>query len=159
MIAIQQLDIKKLKQDDPLPFHLLLLADETKEAIEKYIYSSLVFTASIPQNPDCPIAIWVLYKKSPKIVELKNIAILPQYQNKGLGTVILHKIKADMKQLNYQELWVGTGDHSIQQLNFYRKNGFKDRGTIQNFFTDNYPYPIIENGKALKDMILLSQQL
>ena len=39
-----------LKDKDKLPYKLLLLADETKEAIDKYVYDSDVFLAKINDN-------------------------------------------------------------------------------------------------------------
>ena len=44
-------------------------------------------------------------------------------------------------------------------LNFYKKRGFIEYTRIRDFFIQNYPHPIIENGVQLKDMIYLKKDL
>lgn len=52
----------------------------------------------------------------------------------------------------------GTGD-VFETLNFYQACGFRRSHVIKNFFTDNYPQPIFENGIQLKDMVYLERFL
>jgi len=41
----------------------------------------------------------------------------------------------------------------------YKKEGFEVFGVRKNYFVDNYPEPIYENGTQLKDMIMLKKEL
>lgn len=54
---------------------------------------------------------------------------------------------------------MGTGNAATKQLHLYQKEGFKISGVRKNFFIDNYPRAIVENGKELKDMIMLRKKL
>ena len=62
-------------------------------------------------------------------------------------------------QKNFITLIVGTADVGYKQIGFYEQNGFKVFDKRKNFFIENYPYPIIENGKPLKNMIVLKYDL
>lgn len=46
-----------------------------------------------------------------------------------------------------------------KQIRLYQKLGFKKHTTIKDFFIDNYPEPIYENGKQLIDMVVLKKDI
>lgn len=142
----------------PLPLELLLLADETVEAIEKYVYTSDVYTVSADGNED-PVAAFVLSRLNTTEAELKNIAVAPTLQGNGIGSTLITEIRAICKHSGFRKLWVGTPDSATQQINFYEKNGFVRAGIKENFFIDNYPEPIWEDGIMLKDMLMLSMEI
>ena len=144
------------KTNEPIPYSLLLLADETKEAIDKYIYDSKLFYAYTELNPT-PIGIIALYQVSSSVLEIKNIAIDNQEQNKGYGKQLIDFSIQYATENLYKELIVGTGDTSTQSMNFYLKNGFQPYNIRPNFFLENYPFPIYENGKQMQHMILFKR--
>lgn len=144
------------KTNEPIPYSLLLLADETKEAIDKYIYDSKLFYAYTELNPT-PIGIIALYQVSSSVLEIKNIAIDNQEQNKGYGKQLIDFSIQYATENLYKELIVGTGDTSTQSMNFYLKNGFQPYSIRPNFFLENYPFPIYENGKQMQHMILFKR--
>jgi len=78
------LKVTRLLQQEDLPFDLLLLADETVEAIGKYIYDSEVYVAKADACPNV-LATFVLQKITEKEIEIKNIAVAKPFQNKGLA--------------------------------------------------------------------------
>ena len=61
-------NISKVQSKNNLPFHLLLLADETIEAIGKYIYDSDVYVVNTNEHIQ-PIAVFALYKRNDKEIE------------------------------------------------------------------------------------------
>lgn len=150
--------IRKLSQTQDLPFDLLLLADETMKAIEKYIYDSDVYVAVENENSQ-PIAVFALYKRSDKDIEIKNISVSEQRQNTGIGSFLIREIRRIAIAAKYENILVGTPDSSARQINFYEKNGFRKYDLRKDFFVQNYPAPIIENGVMLKDMVMLKTAL
>ena len=150
--------IRKLLQTEDLPFDLLLLADETIEAIEKYIYHSDVYVA-VENKHSRPIAVFVLYKSSDKEIEIKNIAVSECRQNAGIGCFLVSEIKRIAIAAGYENIIVGTPDGSARQISFYEKNGFKKYDLRKDFFVRNYPAPIMENGVMLRDMVMLKMEL
>lgn len=149
------IEFELLKKEDKIPYKLLLLADETIEAIDKYIYDSDVYLAKIENDL---IGVFCLYKIDDKTVELKNIAVNEKFQNKGYGSIFINFIKHLLKN-KCEVLIVGTPDIATKQINFYQKNGFIKFDTRNNFFVDNYKEPIFEDGIQLKDMVLLKYKL
>lgn len=133
------------------PYELLLLADETRDVINKYLSSSDVYLVKLNNNN---VGVFCLYQQDAETVELKNIAVSEKYQRQGIGEKMITHIKKICCQ-KYKRIIVGTADSGINQIRFYEKNGFHKYDVRKNFFIDNYPKPIFENGIKLKDMQLL----
>jgi len=146
--------IRKLQSKDDIPFNLLLLADETTEAIEKYIYCSDVYVTTQNEQAD-PIAVFALYKINSTEIEIKNIAVAEVEQGLGIGSYLINEIKRIAKNENFKSIFVGTPDNALSQINFYEKNGFTKYGLRKDFFIENYSEPIFEDGIMLRDMIVL----
>ena len=90
-------------------------------------------------------------------VEIKNIAVFPEYQGVGYGRALIEFIIREYNG-SYSVLQVGTGDSPLT-IPFYEKCGFVKSHTIKNFFIDNYDHPIIECGVQLTDMVYLQMKL
>ncbi|WP_286863135.1 MULTISPECIES: GNAT family N-acetyltransferase [Sphingobacterium] len=151
---LADLEIKQITNHKDYPYDLLLLADETVAAINKYLFDSAVFVVEEQQQP---IAVFCLYPIDSKTLEIKNIAVAVAHQNRGLGSKILRHIQQTYPA-QYPNLIVGTADCGLDQIRFYERNGFVKYGIRRNFFIENYEQPIYENGQLLKDMVLLKYQ-
>lgn len=149
------LKLRPLHKHEDLPYHLLLLADETIESIDKYVHQSDVYIAEMD---DEAIGVVCLYQVDASTVEIKNMAIAEGYQGRGYGSLLLDSIK-DIVRNQHTTLMVGTADAGIRQIAFYEKNGFRKFGLKKNFFIDHYEAPIYENGVQLKDMVMLKFEL
>ena len=152
------LTIEKLGPNDEMPFGLLLLADETTEAIEKYIYTSDVYVAR-QDGKGKPIGVFALQKIGPTEMELRNIAVSISFQDIGVGSMLITKAKEIAAQAGCSTLWVGTPDIATKEIGFYKKNGFGPAGTKKDFYIENYPNPLYDNGVQLRDMLMLRLEL
>ena len=123
---------------------LLLLADEQEDMIDRYLESGELWTLDVVADV------------GDGTLEIKNLAVEPNFQRKGYGKAMIQFITEKYK--NYSRLRVGTGASPLT-LPFYHSCGFREAGVIPNFFTDNYDHPILEAGIVLKDMILLERPL
>lgn len=150
------LTIQELKKTDPIPYHLLLLADPSKIAIDKYIYKSVIYTAECEGK--C-IGCYVLYPLNQETLEIKNIVIAEEKQGKGIGTILLNHAIGQAKLMGGKRIRIGTGNSSIGQLYLYQKVGFRITAIKMDFFRDNYKDVIIENGIECRDMIVLTKEL
>ncbi|MDH6252746.1 ribosomal protein S18 acetylase RimI-like enzyme [Chryseobacterium sp. H1D6B] len=144
--------LNTMKAGSEIPYALLLLADETIEAIEKYIFKSDVY---ILNNGIQDIAVMALYKNSLTELEIKNMAVMENFRSQGIGSILIDKAKEIAAQHQFSSLLVGTSDTGLQQIRFYEKNGFVKKEIRKDFFTENYPFPIFENGMQMRDMIVL----
>lgn len=148
--------IRQLSKEEEIPYDLLLLADETIEAINKYIFDSDIYIYEQNYNK---IALYVLQIINENVIEIKNIAVSPVYQGQGIGQFLLKDAAERAKAKGFKTIIIGTGDVLMMQLQLYQKAGFEIYDIKKNFFINNYPAPIYENGMQLKDMILLKKEL
>jgi hypothetical protein len=150
---IREMNIREVKDNKRNYMPLLLLADEQENMVEKYLDTGIMFVLDDGGvKAEC-----VVTDEGNRILEIKNIATLPEAQGKGYDKMLLQFIE-QRYQGEYLILQVGTGD-SPSTISFYQKCGFKKSHRIQNFFTDNYDHPIIECGIQLVDMVYLQKML
>ncbi|GAB0156676.1 GNAT family N-acetyltransferase [Chryseobacterium sp. Alg-005] len=153
---MEKFTFQPLNSDSGIPYALLLLADETVQAINKYIFNCKIY---VLKDKDKDIAVMALHKNNEKELEIKNIAVIESYRKQGIGSILINKAKEMATQNHYASLLIGTSDTGFQQIRFYEKNGFIQQEIRKNFFTENYPFPIYENGKQMRDMIVLVHHL
>ncbi len=154
------MEITIRKVEDNYPYNLLLQADETQESINKYLFDSNVYEAQLPEREE-PVGVFCLFRVDSTTVELKNIAVDEPLRGMGIGSIMLVRAMGIAVTDGYREMIIGTGteDCAPAPVRFYEKNGFRKSGLRKNFFVDNFPEPIYENGVQLKDMLILSRSL
>jgi len=146
-----ELELRELKKTDPIPYDLLLTADPDRRNIDKYIFGPGVYAVYKQEEI---IGCYVLCKADAETIEIKNIAIRTDHQNKGLGTALLNHALLQATSGGFRKITIGTGNSSIGQLYLYQKVGFRITGVLRDFFRENYEAPIIENGIECRDMIV-----
>lgn len=145
--------ITKIKTNKRQYQSLLLLADEQEDMIDKYLDNGTMYLL----EDDGVKSECVILDVGNSILEIKNIATIPEYQGKGYGKALIDFISEKYKN-RYSILQVGTGDSPLT-IPFYEKCGFVRTHKIPNFFTDYYDHPIYECGVQLVDMIYLQKKL
>lgn len=148
--------IRQLDKSESAPYELLLDADPSMDAIAKYLPSSETYVALLQERI---VALFVLYPIDTNTMEIKNIAVEEQLQNKGIGKLLLNKAAQIALDKGAKSLIIGTSNASIAQLYLYQKAGFEITGIKHNFFLDNYPEPIFENGIRCMHMLMLTKNL
>lgn len=128
---------------------LLLLADEQEDMIDRYIDKGKMYVLD-DNGIKCEC---VVIDVGNGVLEIKNIATVPEYQGKGYAKAMIDFIITKYRE-EYSTLQVGTGD-SPMTIPFYEKCGFVRSHIAPNFFTDNYAHPIYEGGIQLVDMVYL----
>ncbi len=147
------MQIYKIAENKKQYLNLLLIADEQENMIDRYLECGTMYVL----NDNGVKAECVVADEGNDILEIKNIAILPQYQKQGYGRKLINFIIAQYSG-RYSMLRVGTGD-SPSTIPFYEKCGFTRSHIVKDFFIDNYDHPIIECGKQLIDMVYLQRPL
>jgi len=140
----------------PELMQLLLLADPSEQFVKSYLAKGNCY--SYWEN-EKPIATFVLVPLSKTEIEIKNIAVQPDKQGKGLGKQLLKEAIRIAKTEGYTSLYIGTGNSSIGQMALYQKMGFEMHRILHGFFEKAYSEPIFENGIQCKHMLLLKQEL
>ena len=147
MEIIEIIDNKKVY------IELLLLADEQEDMIDRYLDKGKMYVLD-DNGIKCQC---VVTNEGNGVLEIKNIATVPEYQGKGYAKAMIDFIIAKYRE-DYSVLQVGTGD-SPSAIPFYEKCGFVRSHIIPNFFTENYNHPIYEDGIQLVDMVYLKRVL
>ncbi len=147
MEIIEIIDNKKVY------IELLLLADEQEDMIARYLDKGKMYVLD-DNGIKCQC---VVTNEGNGVLEIKNIATVPEYQGKGYAKAMIDFIIAKYRE-DYSVLQVGTGD-SPSTIPFYEKCGFVRSHIIPNFFTENYNHPIYEDGIQLVDMVYLKRVL
>ncbi len=148
--------IRQLGKDEKIPYDLLLLADETVEAINRYIFDCEIYVLEQENKIIAEYAFQILKAGE---AEIKNTSVATEYQGQGIGKLLLRDAADRAKGRGFKTLIVGTGDASTKLLCFYKKEGFEAYAVKKNFFVDNYPEPIYEKEVRLKDMVMLKKEL
>lgn len=148
------MEIKEIKDNKKQFLSLLLLADEQENMIDKYIDRGIMY---VLDDEGIIKAECIITDEQNGVLEIKNLAVKPEYQRKGYGKVMIDFIVKNYKE-KYSILQVGTGDSPLT-IPFYEQCGFIRSHYIKNFFIDNYEQPIYEDGIQLIDMIYLQRKL
>lgn len=146
-------EIRRVETNKKQYLALLLLADEQEDMIDRYLERGSMYVL----EDDGVKAECVVTDEGGGVLELKNIAVEPDFQGKGYGKALVDfLIRTYAGQ--YMLLQVGTGD-SPSTIPFYESCGFCRHHLVKNFFTDHYDHPICECGVQLVDMVYLQREL
>ena len=145
--------IKEIIDDKMLYMDLLLLADEQEDMIHRYLEKGTMYVLDDSGvKAEC-----IVTDEGNGILEIKNIAVKPEYQGRGYGKTLINFL-IHRYTGKYSILQVGTGDSPLS-IPFYEKCGFVRSHIIPNFFTDHYDHQIYESGIQLVDMVYLQRPL
>ena len=145
--------IIEVKENKKQYLDLLLLADEQEDMVDRYLDNGKMYILD-DDGVKCEC---VVTDEENGILEIKNIATVPQFQGKGYAKVLIEFLVKEYRG-QFSILQVGTGD-SLLTIPFYEKCGFVRSHIIPNFFTDNYDHPIHEGGVQLVDMVYFQRPL
>lgn len=154
-VSIDSIFYKSVDAIEPF-LELLLLADPSEELVRGYANPSNTVGATLD---GAPIGVYVLLDKGDQLMELKNIAVHPEWQGKGLGKILITHAMERAGDRGARRMEVGTGNSSLDQIAFYEKAGFTRDRVDKGFFLRNYAEPIFENGMHCTDMIYLMKTI
>ncbi|MDY4486893.1 MAG: GNAT family N-acetyltransferase [Candidatus Limivicinus sp.] len=147
------MEIKEVKHNKKQYLSLLLLADEQEDMVERYIERGTMYVLA-DDGVKCEC---IVTDEGNGILEIKNIATIPEFQRKGYGKALIDFLAAKYKG-QYALIQVGTGDSPLT-IPFYEKCGFVRSHIVKNFFVDHYDHPIVECGVQLIDMVYLQRKI
>lgn len=147
------MQIREIRENKKQYLQLLLLADEQEDMIDRYLARGRMYIL----DDNGVKAECVVTDEGGGVLEIKNIATLPEYQKQGYARRLIDFLAAEYSGRFYL-MQVGTGDSPLT-IPFYEKCGFVRSHVVKNFFIDNYNHPIFECGKQLIDMVYLRRRM
>ena len=130
---------------------LLLEGDESEEMIGRYLDSGRLYAGFLGGQA---VAVCVVAERDGGSVEVKNLAVDAAWRRKGYGRRMLEHV---WREYPGKDIYLGTGD-TPSTLGFYKACGFEYSHRVADFFVDNYPHPITEDGVVLRDMVYLRRK-
>lgn len=149
------MEILRIDKNKKQFISLLLLADEQENMIDRYLERGVMY--ALYDDNGVIKAECVVTDEGNGVLEIKNIAVAPEFQRKGYGQALIDFLVTEYAG-KFSVLQVGTGDSPLT-VPFYEKCGFVRSHSIKNFFIDNYDNPIYENGVFLRDMIYFKRNI
>lgn len=131
---------------------LLLLADPSEHMIDRYLEPGDLYYMRADGEVVCLALVLPLDDVR---CELKNIATREDRQGRGYACAMIEAL-CERYRGRFEQMLVGTA--ALGQ-SFYERRGFAYSHTVKNFFVDNYPEPLIEEGVQHIDMVYLSRSL
>jgi len=156
MVIKTEISIRPIKKGELPPCDLLKLADPSSLMIDSYLPKSWIYLAELEKEI---IGVYVLFPISDLKVEIKNIAVKPEFQGMGLGKLMLGHAEVTARSMNCKTIRVATANSSIAPLHLYLSQGFLLKEIIPDFFIENYEKPIFENGVQCRDLMVLEKNL
>lgn len=132
---------------------LLLLGDEQESMIDRYLEEGALY---IWKEGEETAGVCVVTDQGNGVLELKNIAVDPRFQRRGIGRAMIEAL-AKRYRGRYRVLLAGTGE-APSTLGFYQHCGFTYSHRVKDFFLQ-YDHPIVEEGVQLKDMVYFQRTL
>ena len=114
---------------------------------QKNLKYSSEFILSLLKNPN----ISYIYKKNKgfcifsyneKEAEIITMAILPKYQNQGIGFLILTELEGILSEISCNKVFLEVASNNLIAIHLYYKLGFKSFGIRKNY------YSVSENKKV-----------
>lgn len=131
---------------------LLLLADPSESMIDRYLGDGSLYVMKRGGQTLCAAVVLPLNGAD---CELKNLAVAEPFRRQGFGSRMIAYL-AGIYAARCKRMFVGTSEGNFS---FYEKNGFRYSHLAKDFFAENYPEPIVENGAVLADMTYFVRDL
>jgi ribosomal protein S18 acetylase RimI-like enzyme len=138
-----------------IAYDLLLLSDPSEDVINEYLGKSVKFIATFEKRI---IGCLLLLPTRPRTMEIMNISVYEEYQNRGIGKKLIIKAIDYAKTNGTKVLEIGTGNPGIIQMMLYQKCGFRIVGVELDYFRKNHNERIYENGIECRDMIRMKME-
>ena len=147
------MEIKRVETDKKRYLDLLLLADEQEDMVDRYLERGTMYVLEDGGvKAEC-----VVTDEGDGILELKNIAVAPDFQGRGYGKAMVAFLVQTYTE-QHTVLQVGTGDSS-STIRFMNPAAFAGTIWSRNFSPTTTTIPSMSAGVQLVDMVYLQREL
>jgi ribosomal protein S18 acetylase RimI-like enzyme len=138
---------------------LFELADDSQLQLDRYLLLGRVLVALLD---DAIVGHLQLVGTSVDgEIELKNMAVLPEYQGSGIGRTLIAEAVRRSTDEGLSHMIVATAAADVGALRFYQRTGFRLRSVVRDAFTEatGYQDSIVIDGIPLLDQVWLDREL
>jgi GNAT superfamily N-acetyltransferase len=113
-------------------------ADQSLEVTKKRIENRRCFVAvdraslvgTILVNPRVPNMLGTCFGR-PEVASVHQFAVAPEYQRRGLGSLLLEHAERWVKGLGFREIALDTAEPATDLVAFYDRRGYRLVGAVQ----------------------------
>ena len=124
-LTVDNCKIEFLKRSFP---QILGKIDVKKEILDNNFTN--YFTYEIDNIPVAFIHYTCLYERA----ELIDIAVLPKYENQGIGSSLMQHMINDCQKRGIENITLEVRKDNRKAIHLYEKNGFKSVATRKNYY-------------------------
>jgi predicted N-acetyltransferase YhbS len=135
---------------------LFQLAEDSPQQLDAYLDRGDVLVAATAERLAGHIQL--IPTERGDALEIKNMAVHPSLQRRGIGRSLIGAALAVARQREYDTVLVATAAADIDNLRFYQRVGFRMLSVERDAFTpaEGYPHSIQIDGIELRDRVWLS---
>jgi ribosomal protein S18 acetylase RimI-like enzyme len=104
---------------------------ELRARIEKMTSDEEIWVAETDKRP---VGFMILSPNQDGTLEIDWLDVNPDFQRKGIATILVRKAETIAKNKKYQALSVHTHVENTKMIMFLKRNGFKIFDKIENFY-------------------------
>lgn len=98
--------------------------DQLKEDLNKHFESYIAYDGKTPVGMVCVVYLYSIFKAKNGFF-IDEMIVDQNYRGKGIGKILIDKIKSVAKSRNYGRIDLTAGSNNPKALNFYEKTGAK----------------------------------
>lgn len=90
----------------------------------------------VVRTDECPVAGFCAFWLVVDEIHLNNVAILPRFRGRGIGTALLQHVLAEARRLGAKRATLEVRASNEGALRLYERLGFSAAGTRRNYYTN-----------------------
>src|SRR4051794_8630786 len=98
---MENLEIREIHPYEDIPYELLLDADPCRSIVDAYLPHSNIYLVTLA---DRVIGEYVLHTINDETIEIKNIAVVDEFQRRGFGTKMIADAEKKAASSGYREI-------------------------------------------------------
>lgn len=138
------------------PMDLLLLADPHADSILAYIDFCLVLRLLYQ---DKPIGVLAMSPESKEKAEIRNIAVLPEYQGRGFAKRLLEEAFKRAVRLGYTTVQISISNAQIRPFKIFQQYGFELADVRWQYYAQHSTELVMLDGMLSRHQMVLSMAL
>ncbi|EQB65459.1 MAG: GCN5-related N-acetyltransferase [Thermoplasmatales archaeon I-plasma] len=76
----------------------------------------------------------IFFRKNSKISHLESIAVDPEFQNAGIGRMLMDEVERISLEKNCSLIVLETFEKNVSALKLYERSGFKAKEVVQDYY-------------------------
>jgi N-acetylglutamate synthase-like GNAT family acetyltransferase len=154
--AADEIIIEQVPDLSAPPMDLLLLADPDPHSIQSYIDFCLVLRLL---HKGRAAGVLAMSPESKEKAEIRNIAIIPEYREKGFARLLLEEAFTRALRLGYSSVQVSISNAHIRPFKIFQQYGFELTDIRWNYYAQHHSEQVMEDGILCRHQLVLSVPL